>query len=344
MNPNSQPVEGAGEFNLIRRLHGLLNDYASPELCVDIGDDAAAYRTHGNRVQVVTTDALIEGYHFDLGFYTMEDIGYKAMAVNVSDIAAMNAKPRFATVALAIPGSLLIDQIECLYGGLRICADTHGIQIVGGDTTRSPVIMLSVTVIGEVEERDLVRRSGGKAGDLLCVTGTVGAAALGLHLLRRETESGPGAIKLAEEARSHVAHRHLRPEPRTDIVEDWKTRGVRPNAMIDISDGLAADVHQLCAASGCGAVVRRPALPVAEEMRIVAQALAADPLTYALGGGDDYELLFAASANTCRTLDPASYTVIGELTAERGLILLEDADGTVLPLSRAGHDHFASKD
>lgn len=343
MDPGSKPIEGTGEFNLIRRLRGILNTCASPELYVDIGDDAAAYRTRDGYLQVVTTDALIEGHHFDLGFYSMEDVGYKAMAVNVSDIAAMNAQPRFATVALAVPGDLLVNQVESLYQGLRVGAEGHGVQIVGGDTTRSPVIMLSVTVIGEVTQQDLVRRSGGKPGDLLCITGTVGAAALGLHMLRHEAKPATSPFNVPEEARRHLAERHLRPAPRTDIIEDWKVRGVRPSAMIDISDGLAADVHQLCAASRCGAVIRRDALPVAIETRRAAEILGADPLKYALEGGDDYELLFAASADVCRGMDPAGYTVIGNLTAVRDSVHLEDSSGNVTHLPPAGHDHFSTQ-
>lgn len=338
----SKYVEEVGEFNLIRLLDGVLGESNSSAIACGIGDDAAVLRTGQGQVHVVSTDAFVEHYHFDRRFYTWIDVGYKAMAVNISDVAAMNAKPHFATVALALPDKFLVRDVENIYTGLRLCASQHGVNVVGGDTTRSREVMLSITIIGVADENDIVYRSGGQPGDLLCVTGTLGAAVAGLYLLQHKSGSDHiDASAIGSAAAKNVIKRHLRPVPRTDMVRVWQDAGMLPDAMIDISDGLAAEVHHICKASGCGAIVEQSALPIAEGVHDVANYFGADPFAYALSGGDDYELLFAASKEDCRRIDSSLYSVIGYLTKDRGTILLQGADDKTSPLTRGGHDHFS---
>ena len=339
----SKYVDELGEFNLIRLLDGVLGESNSSAIACGIGDDAAVLRTGQGQVHVVSTDAFVEHYHFDRRFYSWTDVGYKAMAVNISDIAAMNAKPRFATVALGLPDEFLVRDVENIYAGLGLCARQHGVNVVGGDTTKSREVLLSITIIGVADEDDIVYRTGGQPGDLLCVTGTLGAAVAGLYLLQHRANSDHiDASAIGSTAARTVIKRHLRPIPRTDMMHVWQDAGIRPGALIDISDGLAAEVHHICKASGCGAMIEQTALPIAEGVHDVANYFGADPFTYALSGGDDYELLFAASERDCRRINSSLYTVIGHLTGDCDAILLQNADGTSTHLTPGGHDHFSS--
>ncbi|MDE2771633.1 MAG: thiamine-phosphate kinase [Bacteroidota bacterium] len=327
-------IEQAGEFNLIHHLTSMGSPKVEPPIIAGIGDDAAVYSTDHNRVQVVTTDALIEGYHFDFAFYSMEDAGYKAMAVNLSDIAAMNARPILATIALGVPGSVSMEDLEALYGGLAASASEHGVQIAGGDTTRAPVLMLTITVIGEARASEIIYRNGAQPGDRICVSGTVGDAAAGLDILRHGIE--PEAV--GSTAWNFLVARHLRPTPRFDLVNEWASQGIRPSALIDISDGLANEIHHICTASGCGATIRESRLPLSSALR-AASVLERGSVDYALNGGDDYELLFTASARDLQKANPASFITIGLITEKD--ILLHRAEGSVEPLMPAGHDHFS---
>lgn len=327
-------IEQAGEFNLIHQLTSIGSPNVEPPVIAGVGDDAAVYCTNHDRVQVVTTDALIEGYHFDFAFYSMEDAGYKAMAVNLSDIAAMNARPILATIALGIPGSVSMDNLEALYKGLRASASAHGVQIAGGDTTRAPVLMLTITVIGEAKASEIVYRNGARPGDRICVSGTMGDAAAGLDILRHGIK--PEAV--GSTAWDFLVARHLRPTPRLDLVKEWASEGIRPSALIDISDGLANELHHICAASGCGATIWESRLPLSKALR-AASVLERGSVDYALNGGDDYELLFTASAQDLQKANPASFCTIGVITEKD--ILLHRTDDSVEPLVPAGHDHFS---
>ena len=326
-------IEETGEFNLIRRLTSISSSEITSPVIAGVGDDAAVYKTRESRVQVITTDTLIENYHFDFSFYRMEDIGYKAMAVNLSDIAAMNAYPVLATIAIGVPGSYSMEDMESLYQGIMGTASAYGVQIVGGDTTRSPVLTLTITVVGEAAESDVVYRSGATPGDYIGVTGSVGEAALGLDILRKETETGG----IGKDVRDVLTTRHLMPTPRLDIITEWAQKQLRPSAMIDISDGLASEVHHICTASGCGAVIWEEKLPISPEMHAAALG-ARSPVDYALHGGDDYELLFTASARVLEQMRPDSFTKIGRITPKD--VLIRRPSGTLDLLLPAGHDHF----
>ncbi len=326
-------VEEIGEFNLIRRLTSISSSGTSPPVMTGVGDDAAVYRPKPGMAQVVTTDALIEGYHFDFDFYRMDHIGYKAMVVNLSDIAAMNAQPILATVALGIPRSFSTDDLESLYRGLTDAASKYGVQIVGGDTTRSPVLLLSITIIGEAPVPSLVYRNGASPGDSICVSGNLGDAAAGLDLLRNHTESHT----LEPNVWDALTTRHLMPTPRLDLVLEWAQKEVRPSALIDISDGLANEVHHICAASRCGAILWESKLPLSPELRAGAPK-SRTPVDYALNGGDDYELLFTAPSEILEQMPSGSFTPIGVVTTKD--VLIHREDGTLESLKPEGHDHF----
>jgi thiamine-monophosphate kinase len=256
---------------------------------VGVGDDAAAV-SWGGETLLLTTDTLLEGIHFRRSTTTLREIGAKAMAVNVSDIAAMGGEPRYALLALALPPSLAVAEIDELYAGVLDMARQHGVAVVGGDTCAAPGgVVLSVTLVGRVTGAPL-RRSGARPGDALLVTGTLGASAAGLAMLERGPGSLPPAVVEAV-VRSHRVPTPRVAESRLIRASGWAT------AMIDLSDGLATDLGHIAAESQVGARVDLGAIPVSESTRAVARALGVDPLDWALSGGEDYELLFTATSD-----------------------------------------------
>ncbi len=333
-----------GEFGLIGRLDTLLGPTADPDVVQGIGDDAAVYRVGEGRVHVVTTDALLEGYHFDQSFTPLERLGFKAIAVNVSDIAAMNARPRFATVALGLPATIAVESVEKLYRGMARACERFGVVLLGGDTTAAAGLTLSVTLIGEARERDVVYRHGAQPGDLVCVTGDLGAAYAGLKLLldnrdalRRDPQHVPDLSPYP-----YVLARQLTPTPRLEAVEAWARAGIRPTAMIDISDGLASEIHHLCDRSGTGAVLYEAALPIDPETRALADVFEEDVDVYALFGGEDYELLFTISEADFARMPQGVATPIGRMTEpEEGVHVQTAETGERVPLQNAGFNHFA---
>jgi thiamine-monophosphate kinase len=340
------PINEVGEFGLIDRLSALLGPVEDETIRAGIADDAAVYRIGEGRVHVVTTDALIEGVHFDRRFTPMEHLGFKSIAVNVSDVAAMNARPRYATIALGLPNTLSVEQAETFYRGVKRACDAYGLTVVGGDTTAARALTISVTVIGEAAEDAVVYRSGARPGDALCVTGDLGAAYAGLkvilaqrHALEAAVQAGQEAFQPNLEPFRYVVGRQLVPRARLDVVQDWAARGVRPHALIDVSDGLASEVHHLCHRSGCGAVVHAAALPIALETRDAADHFGEDVDTYALFGGEDYELLFALAPADLERLDPATVHVVGAFTPGAA-VLVQTPDGATIPLDAGGYQHF----
>ncbi|MFN3595972.1 MAG: thiamine-phosphate kinase [Rubricoccaceae bacterium] len=371
------PIADVGEFGLIDRLADVLDARSGPPpetLVEGIGDDAAVYRVGDGpdgrpRVHVVTTDALVEGVHFDRTFTPLRYLGWKAIAVNVSDVAAMNAAPRYATVALGLPSNVSAEQTEALYAGMADACARYGLALVGGDTTASPRLVLSVTVIGEAAEDEVVYRRGAQPGELLCVTGDLGAAAAGLQVLlsgktaalgterdgaRREPppgdgadgRAGPGAaghgaaapIDLSDYA--YVVERQLYPQARLDRVRAWREAGVRPTALIDVSDGLASEVHHLCTASAVGAVVEAGLLPLHVQTMRAAERFGAAPEAYALYGGEDYELLFTLPETDAARLDPATFAVVGQIVEPEAGVLLRSPEGDTQVLRARGFRHF----
>ena len=335
-------IREVGEFGLIARMKSALGGTKSDDVIVGIDDDAAVYRIGGGRVHVVTTDTLTEGVHFDRLMMPMPYLGSKCIAVNVSDIAAMNAVPRYATIALGIPDNLSVEDVEALYRGIRMACDAYDLDVIGGDTTAAHGLTLSVTVIGEAEIDRIVFRRGAQPGDLLCLTGEVGASYAGLKVLleqRRELQEKGEDYSPNIEPFHHVIQRHLVPKPRLDVIRAWAELDVKPNALIDISDGVASEVHHLCNNSGVGAEVFVAAIPVGFETRNVADDFEEDVDTYALFGGEDYELLFTAPSEMTELMDETTFSVIGRITAEPGVTAML-ANGESFPLEMGGFQHF----
>lgn len=331
-----------GEFGLIEKLAG---DFAPgrPDTLTGIGDDAAVLDYGGSPV-VVSTDMLVEGIHFDLMYQPLKHLGYKAVITNLSDICAMNAVPRHITVSIAVSNRFSVEAVEELYSGIRAACDAYRVDLVGGDTTSSPRgLIISITAIGTNVREKLTYRSGAKPGDILCVTGDLGAAYLGLQILEREKQVYLANPDMQPELsqKEYLIRRQLKPEARLDSVAYFEKAGLVPTAMIDISDGLASDLMHICKASGTGAYVEEAQVPIHDEARLQAMEFNLDPITCALHGGEDYELLFAvtpADLDKVRFMD--SVYIIGEITAREDGIKLHTSGGQLHPLTAQGWKHF----
>ena len=337
------PIRDLGEFALIDRMQAVLGAPDDDTVLAGIADDAAVYRIDDDRVHVVTTDALIEAIHFDRLFMPMEYLGFKALSVNVSDVLAMNALPRYATIALGLPETISVEMVEAIYRGLQKAATAYRVTIVGGDTTAARFLTLAVTVIGEAREADVVYRCGAQAGDVLGVTGDLGAAYAGLKVMldqRRAMQEEGRAYQPNLEPFQYVIQRQLAPLAQLQVIEDWAERGVCPHALIDISDGLASEVHHLCNQSDCGARLYAEALPIAPETHAVADLFADDAETYALFGGEDYELLFALPQSDLEKLDPESFVAVGHVMEAAEGVRVQTPEGDLIPLEFSGYQHF----
>lgn len=335
----AQRVSDLGEFGLIARLAALLEPSGpapgDAALLVGIGDDAAAWRPSPGACQVVTTDLLVAGVHFDLRTTSWRDLGWKAIAENLSDLAAMAARPRQLLIALALADDPLVAEIEDLYRGMRACAERYGAQIVGGDTSSAPVTLIAVTAIGE-SDGPLLRRSAGRPGDLLAVTGALGGSAGGLLVLQGQACPAP-----ADAAELVALHR--RPTPRVAEALVLARAGVRCG--LDVSDGLLGDTAHICEQSGLGALLYYDQLPAPAALQ---RAFPEAWRDLALGGGEDYELLVAAPPEVLAAARAAlqaetgtPLTVVGELTPpprepERPLVRVVDGAGReVQPRARS---------
>jgi len=326
-----------GEFALIERLLARLEP-GGPGVIVGPGDDAAAVRVSQETV-LATADLLLEGVHFDMGLSSPEDVGWKALAVNLSDIAAMGGVPRFALVSFGAPAGAAAATLEQLYGGLGECARSFDVAVVGGDTVQADRLIVSVAVIGEPGAAGIVTRAGARPGDLVCVTGAVGRAAAGLALLRAGSNDARSAAVL--ERFPSLADAHRRPAPRTREGEAAARAGA--TAMIDLSDGLGRDVEHLCERSGAGARLNAAAIPIAPGVAETAAWAGTDVMTLAVGGGDDYELAITIPADRfdalAEALAPIPVTRIGEMIEGTDAVL-DRGDGKTEPLSALGWDHF----
>jgi len=328
------------EDDLLAAIRKLLSG-EGPGVEVGVGDDAAVVEL-GKHPLVLTTDLLVEGVHFDRALSSPHDLGYKALSVNVSDVAAMGGSPRVALVGLAVRAPLEGAFVMELYGGLLEAGEEYAVSVVGGDTSRGEGVVISVTVVGEVAKGQAVLRSGASAGDRLVVTGTLGGAAGGLRVARAGPSGAHGALGTAW-ARV-LLERHARPVARVGEGQTLAQAGA--TAMIDVSDGLALDLSRLCAESGVGARVAEGSVPVEPALLEGASVVGVDPLELALSGGEDYELLATiapeAVEGTARKLVErfgTPLTDIGEVT-EEGLRIV-DPDGRERELEPRGWDHFA---
>lgn len=339
---NRTEIDTLGEFGLIDRItQGF--EHRQPTTVLGIGDDAAVIDGAGKHA-VWSSDMLCEGVHFDLAYVPLKHLGYKAVVVNLSDICAMNVLPTHVTVSMALSNRFSVEAVEELYEGIRLACGVYGVDLVGGDTTSSRSgLVLSLGVMGWAEPGSAVTRAGAQVGDLLVVSGDLGAAYMGLQILEREKHvlrAAPGAQpELAEHA--SLIGRQLKPEARTDVVRELAQLRVRPTAMIDVSDGLASEIRHLCQRSGRGVRLYEDKIPILPETYAAARAFELDPTLCALSGGEDYELLFAvAPADINQFLNHPLFSVIGHFTeAEKGHVLVTK-QGLEVPLQAQGWDGF----
>jgi len=327
-----------GEFGLIARLteNIKLKNVSSLK---GVGDDAAVLSYPDKKI-VVTTDLLTEGIHFNLMYCPLKHLGYKAVIVNISDIYAMNATPRQITVSIAISSKFSIQAVEELYSGIHLACEKYGVDLVGGDTTSSLTgLIISITAIGEANEDELVYRSGAKETDLVCVTGDLGGAYMGLQLLERENEVfkvNPNQKPLFE-GYDYILERQLKPEARNDIKELLKTLDIKPTSMIDISDGLSSEVIHLCKASKVGCSIYEDKIPLDTQTKDFAEELSINPLVAALNGGEDYELLFTVPLSAYDLIKKEfDITIIGHIVPESEGANLITTGGSVIPLQAQG--------
>lgn len=334
MSPSNLFVKDLGEFQLIDLLSSTLGAEHDPKgsshLMLTIGDDAAAWRG-SDSTTVLTTDTMVEGVHFSLDWTAWETLGWKAMATNQSDVAAMGCMPMYAVVSLGLRGDLPVEGLEQMYRGMASACAANGGAIVGGDVVRSPTFFVTVAMTGSAEgEGRLLTRDAAKPGDIIAVTGNLGSSAGGLQTLR----DGP---VVDGEIAAHLRNAHIRPSPR--VQEGSALRGLGVSAAIDISDGLVDDLGKFCAASGVGADLRADQVPVDYRLK---RAFPDDWLSLALSGGEDYELAFTASSETvtkaARKLD-ATVTQIGQVREGSGVRVL-NAHGDEISVGRGGWDHF----
>jgi len=312
---NRTEVNSIGEFGLIDHLLKN-NDTKVSSTLLSVGDDAAVI-DHFGRQTVVSTDLLLEGIHFDLSYTPLKHLGYKSVVVNLSDIYAMNATPTQITVSIGFSNRFSVEALDEFYAGVYAACEQYNVDLIGGDTTSSQRgFVISVTAIGEVAPDSYVTRSGAKSGDLICVSGDLGGAFLGLTLLERErkifeeTGSQPDL-----ENQAYIVGRLLKPEARKDIVEYFAEAEIKPTSMMDISDGLSSDIMHICKQSNVGCVLYEDKLPLNDEAKEFAYKLQLDPTACALSGGEDYELLFTVSqADYEKIKSNPGISIIGYIT------------------------------
>jgi thiamine-monophosphate kinase len=340
--PKHTPLSALGEFGLIEHVTKNLN-LGQASSVMGVGDDAAVIDA-GDDAFLVSTDMLIEGIHFDLMYHPLKHLGYKSVIVNLSDIYAMNAYPTQITVSLGLSNRFSVEALDELYEGINAACQLYNVDLVGGDTCSSNKgLVISVTAIGRAKKGDIVYRSGAKVGDIICVSGDLGAAYLGLQILEREKQiylSQPG-IQPDLEGQNYLIERQLKPEARKDIIAYMASNGIKPTSMIDISDGLASELKHICKASGVGAFVEETHIPIKQEAELMAIKFNLDPVTSALSGGEDYELLFTADPSDLNKLKvmPDIY-LTGEIVKADDGITLHTSGGNIRELIAQGWGHF----
>jgi thiamine-monophosphate kinase len=317
-------IEELGEFGLIDHLTKKIR-IKNPQTVRGIGDDAAVL-DYGDKLVIASTDILMEGIHFNLMYTPMKHLGYKAVVANLSDIYAMNATPRQILVSLAFSSKLSLTQVENLYEGIKLACENYGVDLAGGDTSTSLTGMaLSITALGEGERDRIVYRSGAMKNDIICVTGDLGAAYLGLQLLEREKKlflNNPD-MQPELEGYDYPLRRQLKPEPRGDITAFFRERNILPTAMIDISDGLSSEILHICRESGKGCRLFAEHIPFTSETEQLAAEFNLTPLVAALNGGEDYELLFTIPAGEfVKVQDHDNIKAIGHITGLRRDVIL----------------------
>jgi thiamine-monophosphate kinase len=342
MSEKRTELSKLGEFGLIERIKSKFGN-SQPSTILGIGDDAAIIDA-GEDYMLVSTDMLLEGVHFDLSYMPLQHLGYKSVAVNVSDIAAMNGTPEQITVSIAISNRFSMEAVDALFEGIHTACKNYKVDLVGGDTTSSVSgLIISITVVGHVKKDQVVKRSGAQLNDIICVTGDLGAAYLGLQVLEREKEvflSNPD-MQPDLEKYEYLVGRQLRPEARMDIIHELREKECLPTSMIDISDGLASELLHLGKESNVGIKIFEDKVPIDNGAFDTAIEFKLDPITCALNGGEDYELLF--------TIKPADYEkiknhpdihFIGHIHNDPTQPVMVTKQETIVPITAQGWNHF----
>ncbi len=338
-------LSALGEFGLIDRFASAV-ELVNPSSLQGIGDDAAVIDPQG-LMQVITTDMLLEGVHFDLGYVPLKHLGYKAMIVNFSDVYAMNAVPKQVTVAIAISNRFSLEAVDELYAGMLTACQAYGVDLVGGDTTSSTSgLVLSITAIGAARKEDVVYRHGAKENDLLVVSGDLGGAYMGLQVLEREKavfKQDPN-VQPDLVGFDYILERQLKPEARKDVIAMFKEMEIKPTAMIDISDGLASEAMHIARRSELGVKIYEEKLPIDPVTYRTARDFDLDPTTCALNGGEDYELLFTIpQGDYDKVKGSPHFTVIGHMTDPASGYQLVDRQGGQHELKAQGWDALLGK-
>ena len=358
-------ISSLGEFGLIRKLTNQLPQQ-QPSTRKGVGDDAAVMNFGDNQV-LMTTDMLLEGIHFNLEYVPLKHLGYKAAVVNFSDIYAMNGTPTQITVSLGLSRRFTVEQVEELYSGIRLACERYGVDLVGGDTCASLTgLTISITCLGTAKADEIVYRNGAKENDLICVTGNLGTAYMGLLLLERERQALAQSDSKAKEVRSpgrttgdtcaqglqsdtaavfegkeYLLERQLKPEARRDIIAKLRKAGIQPTAMMDVSDGLSSELLHICSQSNAGCAVYEDKLPIDYQAAALAEEMNLNIVTGALNGGEDYELLFTCSLSDYEKLVPIDDVyIIGHITKPEYGKLLIGRNGEEIALTAQGWNAF----
>lgn len=334
-----------GEFGLIEALtRGI--EIKNTSSIKGVGDDAAVLQ-FGDKQTLVTKDLLIENVHFDLTYAPLKHLGYKAAVVNISDIIAMNGQPKQLIIGIGASNRFSVEALNEIYQGIYLACKNYNVDVVGGDTVASHSgLVLSITCIGEVEKSDVVYRNTAKKGDLVFASGNLGAAYMGLMILEREKQAFKADPNMQPDLAGHdyILERQLKPEARADILKILKEAGVKPTAMIDISDGLASEILHICHQSNLGATLYEDKLPIDVTTDMVAKEFQIDPTTAALNGGEDYELLFTISQSDFdKVKDIREISVIGHMTDQSAGVNLISRSGTQVEINAQGWDAFLKK-
>ena len=339
---NTTNLSELGEFALIDRLVENVSIYNESTI-KGVGDDAAVIN-HGDEETLVSVDILCEGVHFDMTYCPLKHLGYKAAVVNFSDIYAMNGTPTQIVVGMGISSKYSVEAIQEIYSGIRLACDRYHVDLVGGDTTASKSgLFISITVMGRARKEDIVYRSGARPNDLLCVSGDLGAAYTGLLILEREKAAFMADPNMQPEfaGYDYILERQLKPEARWDIVKRLKEAGVKPTAMLDISDGLASEVLHICKESKVGCMVYEERIPMNQKTIQTAKDFNIVPSIAALNGGEDYELLFTVAQSDYEKIkDMEDVRIIGYITDDEGQANILTDDDHQVPIEAQGFKHF----
>lgn len=338
METKRTDIASLGEFGLIDHLTKSLKPL-NHSTVLGVGDDAAILDYKDKQI-VVTTDLLLEGIHFDLTYVPLKHLGYKSAIVNFSDVYAMNARPKQITVSLGLSKRFSVEDIEALYEGINLACSKYGVDVIGGDTSASYTgLTISITCLGEGDKDTIVRRSGAKPSQLICVSGDLGAAYMGLQLLEREKTvfKGESEFKPAFEGKEYLLERQLKPEARKDIVERLAENDILPTSMVDVSDGLSSELMHLCKNSGVGCRIYEDRIPIDYQTAVMAEEFNMNLVTAALNGGEDYELLFTVPIELHDQVAAIEgVRIIGHTTEKDLGAALITRDGLEVPLKAQG--------